>query len=158
MFEQERLVEKVIDCQSITENCNAKIDKVKSRQCSFLNARAILICLELHQPTRTEHVCAIYQDTPWSSLRYTRLVSWISFDNNILERKAFIACAFGLTAFPYRQVYQYLRHAFEYMYTPSLPACRVRRRRSQNVAQRVSTPRTEAIKPKTRVPMSSGPH
>ena len=49
---------------------------------------------------------------------------------------------------------QDLRHAFQYMYLPSPPA---RRRGSQNVAQRVTTPRIEAIKPKTRVPMSSGP-
>ena len=53
---------------------------------------------------------------------------------------------------------QYLHHAFQYLYEPFPPVCKARRRRSRNVAQRVITPRSEANKPKTRVPMSSGPH
>ena len=95
-------MERVIDGQLVNKYYNAKMDKETSRQCSFLEAWAVASCLELHQSTGTEQICAIYQNTLWSSSSYTTPVSWISFGNNIIEWKAFIACAFGLTALPYR--------------------------------------------------------
>ena len=135
------------------------MDKATSRQCFFPKTRAMLICLELRQPSRPADgpkICR-YLPTGGSVIFEVRDTG---FNDLFRQRPPRAGCLHCLRFRLFGRSISTFGHAFQsmYSYAPSPPACKAPRRRSQNVAQRVSTPRTEAIKPKTRVPMSSGPH
>lgn len=93
-----------------------------------------------------------------SSVKPTPQILCISFKVDILKRYILVVCVRKFTTLIYWRLSQYILRAFPSIYAPFSTARKVRRRGSQKAAQRVNTPRMEATQPKTRVPMSSGPH